>query len=91
MEFKGTKGKWKIDNDCQNSIFITCDQPDWTICNTLSDFDQDKANALLISKAPEMLEMLGKCYEYFCNNTSAQSEENADSIGQLIREAIKFK
>lgn len=59
MEFKGTKGKWSLEYDSffeKQVIKRNC----FTICNinTLNDESIWKANALLMSKAPEMLEML---------------------------------
>jgi hypothetical protein len=62
MEFKGTKGKWVFDSenvftdDCSSYGNIICESPvEWSESNK-----NWKANALLISKAPEMLEMLKK-------------------------------
>jgi hypothetical protein len=68
MEFKGTKGKWYIENFNEpkkgkypaDEIDISTETAEnmctvWH-CEALSD--EIKANALLISKAPEMLEML---------------------------------
>jgi hypothetical protein len=52
--------------------------------------EESEPNALLISKAPEMLEMLKKCKEYFLLKTDAKSEERADAIGQLIKEATQI-
>ena len=63
MEFKGTKGQWEIFK-LQDKIIgistnlgingnIICEMP--TMKNSCKNWD---ANALLISKAPEMLEML---------------------------------
>jgi hypothetical protein len=37
-----------------------------------------------------MLEMLKKCKEYFLLKTDAKSEERADAIGQLIKEATQI-
>ena len=56
MDFKGTKKDWKLDYPViyADNYFQThiCEIPD-TYTN-----EEAKANALLISKAPEMLEML---------------------------------
>jgi hypothetical protein len=65
MEFKGTKGKWEIYWNIQYpDILISTDEVDIA---TVDSWDHDttyeeesKANALLISKAPEMLKMLNK-------------------------------
>lgn len=62
MEFRGTKGKWKQN---KHSVFIGEEEKIGVnvICrlhlgavNYMND--EQKYNALLISKAPEMLEML---------------------------------
>ena len=57
MEFKGTKGKWyskysKTDEGFKISSGIDL------VCITRCIQREDEANALLISKAPEMLQML---------------------------------
>ena len=64
-----TKGKWEYLYDgCDHCYDIVSDNS--SICSTVSldriSFDTDKeieANALLISKAPEMLEKLKECIE----------------------------
>jgi len=53
MEFKGTKGKWKLENIDNNWLVMSNDE-------NLVGINNNKANALLISKAPEMLAMLEK-------------------------------
>jgi len=53
-EFKGTKGKVEITKDLLSEFFVieTNDGIDnWHICNTLTNFDIDKANANLIVDA----------------------------------------
>ena len=85
MVFKGTKGKWHIE-DKQASIFddngksIVC----WHGVAT-STYQKDeitlKANSLLISKAPEMLEMLKYLLPTF------KGTKTFNDIEQLIKEA----
>lgn len=59
MEFKGTRRNWGIDSE-NNVIDYLGDEiafcPEWRTTS--------KANALLISKSPEMLKMLQECYKY---------------------------
>jgi hypothetical protein len=57
MEFKGTKGKWEVNENLEiiSGSNIIAD------CNWLTHFDE--ANAKLIASAPEMLEMLKQCVE----------------------------
>lgn len=59
--FKGTKGDWFTSGDGKYRMSV--DSKNFgikTVCtvNTLISAEETKANALLISKAPEMLEML---------------------------------
>lgn len=68
MEFKGTKGKWRVDvyvgNEDIETRNIVQVNGGITVCkiNRFSPYEipieVQKANALLISKAPEMLELL---------------------------------
>lgn len=63
-EFKGTKGKWIVDNGVGVTTVNCIKNPAGieSIALIKNQFHSDntKANALLISKAPEMLEMLNK-------------------------------
>ena len=88
MEFKGTKGNWVFDKEgvfTDNRLSygnIVCLAPvEWTASNVNWTY-----NALLISKAPEMLEMLKMFY-----NTNSSHEitlsELQDRVGKLIKEA----
>jgi hypothetical protein len=54
MEFKGTKGKWEFSEN--GGVHVTTNSG--MICDLITSSQKDKYNALLISKAPEMLEML---------------------------------
>ena len=76
MEFKGTKGGWKVKHsESKNSWNIIgtalggrykISKCDYIINNELSndlnnrEIQEQQANAMLISKAPEMLDMLNK-------------------------------
>jgi hypothetical protein len=61
MEFKGTKGKW-VQNG-ENGVHT------WEgRCIALTYNEKCKANALLISKAPEMLEMLERIASFDTSN-----------------------
>jgi len=100
MEFKGTKGKWKVSKKTNinefNVEYFTIDFESSEDCidiyadNRLSEKERIielKANALLISKAPEMLEMLMKVNNKLKGNgfPMLQSE-----IEQLIKEATEL-
>ena len=93
MEFKGTKGKWTYEYD--NSDY---NPTEWyTIFSdkgsVLSrnynerNFQEEemRANALLISKAPEMLEML----QYFIDNNMISVKADEMAI-ELIKQATEL-
>ncbi len=88
-EFKGTKGKWKcnihMSGDRTHEVRRVDSDNGIAICVVrTNNHDQSRSNAQLISKAPEMLEMLGKVVKRLNGNgfPSLQSE-----IEQLIKEA----
>ena len=108
MEFKGTKGKWKykviygkkrpkitvqipIREDYNQELVLgIIGEDDCTVASCCCR--EEHANALLISKAPEMLEMLKICYEFM---KKVQSPGTAalylgKEIEQLIKEATKL-
>ena len=89
MEFKGTKGKWNADKNTtfggKNSIIVS-DEKGVIINLDAASFDSDEemeANALLISKAPEMLEMLIEVLEN-------KSDIDYKKVEQLIKEATEL-
>jgi len=95
MEFKGTKGKWVINSRASRNV--RCN--DLTIANCSQGQDgeselQEKANALLISKAPEMLEMLnnlgGRIDFSWDAWGSNEGIELSNKIEQLIKEATEL-
>ena len=62
MDFKGTRGKWECRYDGNDYCYdIVSDYG--LICSTMSAGIKDRYNALLISKAPEMLEKLKECID----------------------------
>lgn len=93
-EFKGTGGTWSvlgekyftIESKVQHERHIV---PIVTIATVNSSFrptEEAKANAKLISKAPEMLEMLKKVEEEQCEYGHVTSETHCEII-DLIKEA----
>jgi hypothetical protein len=89
MEFKGTKGKWEIYWDIQYpDILISTDEANiatvdsWDYDTTYEE--ESKANALLISKAPEMLEMLKKIHK------TTLDEDIKCQVELLIKEATEL-
>lgn len=94
-KFKGTKGNWGLG---EIKISVWGEERKGCIADCTGvhkeDFyfgfseDEMKANALLISKAPEMLEMLIRCEHW-----TASCNENANivkDIQKLIKEATEL-
>ena len=82
-EFKGTKGKWEAtpyhNVYCMGSRVAT-------IGDLGKITDEVKYNALLISKAPAMLEML----QYLSEKLGTSFEIEKQEINQLIKEATEL-
>jgi len=96
MEFKGTKGKWVVSNTHPNEtiVDVNCGDlggEDWAVivCYNAKDGSTQIANALLISKAPEMLELLKEALDTFQCNDSLDRELKS-KIEQLIKEATEL-
>lgn len=95
MEFKGTKGKWYLQEftDVYTNI-VRCDNGKgnetlW-ICNLHGESaeNRNRYNAQLISKAPEMLEMLKKCTEILGDAPlGSEMTEWVSEANKLIKEA----
>lgn len=60
------------------------------ICDVVAFSDESKANALLISKAPEMLEMLIDFVETYESGGVINNEYYIDKFKQLIKEATEL-
>lgn len=99
-EFKGTKGKWSINTYLYNKgidtyLPIQSDIKDrtwiaeakWKHVNKEMSLEEYEANALLISKAPEMLEMLNKIAPIL--ERYGEVEQHKELI-QLIKEATEL-
>jgi hypothetical protein len=101
MEFKGTKGKWHIKNlhepnkgkypAFEIDISTETEENMCTVWYAELFAEQAKANALLISKAPEMLEMLIEFVERwdFVNSHLFHNAE-IEQARQLIKEATEL-
>jgi hypothetical protein len=87
-QFKGTKGKWKAFNQGPhwNNPVIDNWEIHWSEDGEcVVDHVYDKYDALLISKAPEMLEMLNEIIETeLLGGSTIESK-----IKQLIKEATE--
>lgn len=88
MEFKGTKGKWHFDKENakvrKEDGNVLCIVYHTNIINK----EESEPNALLISKAPEMLEML---IEIANQIEDGRTYVTKDNIEQLIKEATKIQ
>ena len=105
MEFKGTKGKWEVYNPnhigCINVSFGKNDGFTGYVelwHHYFENKEEAKANALLISKAPEMLEKLSeivnildiKCTDGCVNKTWGDFQNgNGEDVGLEIDKFIK--
>lgn len=87
-KFKGTKGKWKVVFD-KHDYELKVRNEETTICmvKPKSHDDEEEANALLISKAPEMLEILVRTSNLI---DSLNCSVLVDEIEQLIKEATEL-
>lgn len=85
-EFKGTKGKWVLLTGYKSCGVSIGNRSTMVFSN---DFDEDKSNALLISKAPEMLEMLQKILEINKHHNFNGHLIN-EQIEQLIKQATEL-
>jgi hypothetical protein len=104
MEFKGTKGKWWACCIQKKPHFVFAGESEIVICKPYQtqDFYSDlsdeefRANALLISKSPEMLEMLKSVLELQKENygnathTHLSMINKAKEIEQLIKSATEI-
>lgn len=79
MEFKGTKGKWEV-LEYKNDLEIG-NQLSTLVCSLPNKSEEYTANALLISKAPEMLEMLQKISSAL---EGLWHEDDSNSIFDLV-------
>lgn len=106
-DFKGTKGRWIIKHSTKNPAWNVVGtvlggrhkiaRCPYHVNESLSEewnnkeMDEQKANAQLISKAPEMLEMLE---ELVCDlsgeNLSSAMNDTIKRAEQLIKQATKL-
>ena len=107
MEFKGTKGKWEYkviygkkrpkitvqipirENYNQELVLGIIGEDDCTVASCCCR--EEHANALLISKAPEMLEMLKRVSECRILTEMSNNHPIKEEIEQLIKEVTEIK
>lgn len=101
MEFKGTKGKWNQNLFTHSRLVFVNNGA--TICEMMpTNFEycekdeidslqkEIEYNALLISKAPEMLELLQRIEKILTYETIEPNSPIQDEIFELISEATKI-
>lgn len=86
-EFKGTPGKWVLDKRGfllvkSDSMFIATCGVRTTNINPKELYKEQLANAKIISKAPEMFEMLNKIFK-----TMDKGNQTYTELKKLLREA----
>ena len=87
MEFKGTKGKWYRNTKSSIVSSVYSENEEKLIHISGKNSEEAKANALLISKAPEMLEMLKSILA--SEHLKGTIEES--KVKQLIKESTQIK
>jgi hypothetical protein len=85
MEFKGTKGKWEVtvSNEYCGDYSIRTE-------NGSATSFEDEANALLISKAPKMLDFINRISAEMLRNDFVLDEKWYVQAEQLIKEATEI-
>ena len=89
MKFKGTSGEWVSSYDKYDDEYLIRSKTPAFIASTINSTEEDKANALLISKSPEMLEMLKDLLDSWENGNF--NDEQFVFVKQLIKEATEIK
>ena len=97
MEFKGTKGNWKdvvIDISDFKQVVVGVDKGK-AVCHLWFEYsegisDEVKANALLISKAPEMLDFINRMSGEMLRSDFVLNEKWYEQARQLIKEATEL-
>lgn len=91
-EFKGTKGNWSVIKFNRYYNVVSDIRGGEVLAKFIADTDNEEqvANALLISKAPEMLEMLIDFLETYESGGVINNEYYIDKFKQLIKEATEL-
>jgi len=93
-EFKGTKGKWTSFKPQDGNGFVYVNNEyltTGTIATCYGDGEEPKANALLISKAPEMLQdLIDIVWLIDMGATTEELHKRIEKSKQLIKEATQL-
>lgn len=89
MEFKGTKEKWKLaENEYGYYTSVRNLDESRKVCvSRVNNQIESNANMLLISKAPEMLEMLKELRNAILSEDYVRMLANSQLAKELIKEA----
>lgn len=90
MEFKGTGGPWSLaNNDYGYYTSVRSFDRNRKICvSRVNNIQESNANLALISKAPEMLEMLKECVDW--EYVSVYNQDLFERIEKLIKSATEI-
>lgn len=90
MKFKGTEGPWHLNRYSEGQMSVRNANETRKICvSRVNNSEESEANLQLISKAPEMLEMLEKIDNDLRHGYHIQSWVQI-KITQLIKEATEL-
>jgi len=85
--FSGTKGKWVLKTFPDGQMSVRNENDSRKICvPRVQNYEESLANLLLISKAPEMLEMLKKIYTARVEGGDFDTRE----VYRLIKESTQL-
>ena len=93
--YKFTKGKWQIAGSENTFVYALNEKGTNAFSLNINNdgktpLEEQQANALLISKAPEMLEMIQSLIEAKNNGNDWDSEELFIKAEVLIKESTEF-
>ena len=88
-QFKGTKGKWEVSFKDRFAIGIRCNERALLMVKVEENRAEAEANALLISKAPELLEHLIRLVDRMEENDLGNFH-SVKRAKQLIKEATEL-
>jgi hypothetical protein len=92
MEFKGTKGNWKLaENEYGYYTSVRNLDDSRKVCTSrVNNQIETNANLLLISKAPEMLDFINRISGEMLRSDFVLNEKWYEQARQLIKEATEL-
>jgi hypothetical protein len=92
MEFKGTKGNWKLaENEYGYYTSVRNLDDSRKVCTSrVNNQIESNANLLLISKAPEMLDFINRISGEMLRSDFVLNEKWYEQARQLIKEATEL-